>query len=82
MNKTQIQKYLKFLKVKEKFKVENLRCEICGSNKKKIFQKKTNWNNNNFGILPVVCCLNCGFLYQNPRFEKKFYTKFYKEYYI
>ena len=81
MNKTQIQKYLKFLKVKEKFKVENLRCEICGSNKKKIFQKKTNWNNNNFGILPVVCCLNCGFLYQNPRFEKKFYTKFYKEFY-
>ena len=81
MNKKEIKKYFSYLDINEKFKSKKIRCEICNSKKNKIIQKKISWNNNKFGVLPVCCCLNCGFLFQNPRFEKKFYEKFYSEYY-
>jgi len=81
MNLKDVQKYLTFLKVKKKFKTKDINCCVCGSKKKKIFIKKINWNNNSFGNLPVVCCLNCGHLYQNPIFEKNFYQQFYSDFY-
>ncbi len=81
MNKKNIKKYLNYLGIKKNYKYKKIKCEICGSHKNKIIQEKISWNNNKFGILPVCCCLNCGFLFQNPRFEKIFYEKFYSEYY-
>ncbi len=81
MNKKEINKYFSYLGIKKKFKSKKIKCEVCGSRKNKIIQKKISWNNNKFGTLPVCCCLNCGFLFQNPRFEKLFYEKFYSEFY-
>ena len=81
MNKDEIRKYLSYLGVKEKFISKKIKCEICSSKENKVIQKKISWNNNKFGVLPVCCCLNCGFLFQNPRFESKFYEKFYSEFY-
>ena len=49
--------------------------------KNKTCSKKISWNNNRFGVLPVHCCSNCGFLFQNPRFSKKFYMEYYKNSY-
>ena len=81
MNKKDIKKYFSFLGIKKKYKSKKINCEICGSKDSKIIKKKISWNNNKFGILPVCGCLNCGFVFQNPRFEKDFYEKFYSEYY-
>ena len=47
-------------------------CEICGSSKTLLIQERISWNNNMFGVLPVHCCSDCGFLFQNPRFSKNF----------
>ncbi len=81
MNKSQIQKYLNFLKVKKFYPMKLKNCEICGSSKTILIQEKISWNNNMFGVLPVHCCSNCGFLFQNPRFSKKFYMEYYKNSY-
>ena len=77
MNKEKIKKnYFKYLNVKKNYKFKDIKCEICSSKNSKILQKKISWNNNKFGILPVCCCLNCGFVFQNPRFEEKFYKDY------
>ena len=81
MNKKEIKKYLKFLKIKNYYSMKLKNCEICGSKKTKLVQKKISWNNNKFGVLPVHCCTLCGFLFQNPRFSKKFYMEYYKKAY-
>jgi len=81
MNKTQINKYLKYLKFKNFERPLLKACEICGSKKSKLLRKKISWNNNKYGILPVHCCLGCGFVFQNPRFSKKFYAEYYKKTY-
>jgi 2-polyprenyl-3-methyl-5-hydroxy-6-metoxy-1,4-benzoquinol methylase len=81
MNKSEISKYLKFLKIKTKYIPKLRKCEICNSKNTKILQKKISWNNNKFGVLPVHCCLKCGFVFQNPRFSKKFYLEYYQNLY-
>jgi 2-polyprenyl-3-methyl-5-hydroxy-6-metoxy-1,4-benzoquinol methylase len=81
MNKNQIKKYLNFLKIKEFYPMKYKKCEICGSFKTKLIKKKISWNNNKFGVLPIHCCSSCGFLFQNPRFSKKFYMEYYKNSY-
>lgn len=81
MNLKNIKAYLKYLKFKEFEKPKLKSCEICNSKKTKLLRKKISWNNNKFGILPVHCCLNCGFVFQNPRFSKKFYFNYYKKTY-
>ena len=70
MNKKDVKKYLTFLGIKKNYKPKKIHCEICGSNTSKIIQKKILWKKNVFGVLPVCCCTKCGFLFQNPRFEK------------
>lgn len=81
MKKSEIQKYIKYLKF-DKFERPKLKeCEICSSKKTKLLKKKISWNNGIFGVLPVHCCLNCGFVFQNPRFSKKFYFNYYKKTY-
>ena len=81
MNNSDIKKYLKYLNFDEFYKPKYKRCEICNSNKTKLLRKKISWNNNKFGILPVHCCLNCGFVFQNPRFDKQFYKNYYEKAY-
>lgn len=81
MNNKEIKKYLKYLKFKNFFKPTYRKCEICNSKKTKLLRKKISWNNNKYGILPVHCCTNCGFIFQNPRFSKQFYFDYYKKTY-
>lgn len=81
MNNSDIKKYLKYLKFKKFYKPSLKNCEICGSSKTKLIQKKISWNNGKFGVLPVHCCENCGFIFQNPRFSKDFYFNYYKKTY-
>ena len=81
MNNKEIKKYLKYLKFKKFFKPTYRKCEICNSKKTKLLRKKISWNNNKYGILPVHCCTNCGFIFQNPRFSKQFYFDYYKKTY-
>lgn len=78
MNKSQIKKYLSFLKIKGNYLAKFKKCEICNNRKTKEIAKKISWGKNTSGILPVHCCLNCGFLFQNPRFSKSFYREFYR----
>ena len=81
MNNSDIKKYLKYLNFDKFYKPKYKRCEICNSNKTKLLRKKISWNNNKFGILPVHCCLNCGFVFQNPRFDTQFYKNYYEKAY-
>ena len=78
MNKSQIRKYLDFLNMKDMEKMSLKKCEICENKKSYLVRKKISWNNNKYGILPVHCCSNCGFVFQNPRFSKNFYFKYYQ----
>jgi hypothetical protein len=77
MKKIEIKKYLRFLGINTIEKMTFKSCEICGKRNSKLVREKISWNNNKYGILPVHCCLNCGFLYQNPRFNKNFYSRYY-----
>ncbi len=81
MNNNEIKKYLNFLKFDKFYKPKLRSCEICGSKKTKLLRKKISWNNNKFGVLPIHCCCNCGFLFQNPRFDREFYFNYYKKTY-
>ena len=81
MKKSDIRAYLKYVKLSYKYKPKYQKCEICNSKQTKVIQKKISWNNKKFGILPVHCCLNCGFVFQNPRFSKKFYSEYYNNRY-
>jgi hypothetical protein len=40
MNKKEINKYFSYLGIKRKFKSKKIKCEVCGSKKNKIVQKK------------------------------------------
>ena len=81
MNSKEVKRYLKYLKFKKFYKPEIKPCELCGSKKTKLLRRKISWNNNKFGVLPVHCCTNCGFVFQNPRFSKDFYFNYYKKTY-
>ncbi len=81
MNNKEIKKYLKYLKFKKFYKPSLKPCELCGSKDTKLLRRKISWNNNKFGVLPVHCCNNCGFVFQNPRFNKEFYFNYYKKTY-
>ena len=77
MKKIEIKKYLNFLGMDGIEKMDFKSCEICENKNTKLIKSKISWNNNRYGILPVHCCLNCGFIFQNPRFNKNFYSKYY-----
>ena len=81
MNIKEVKKYLNYLKFKKFYKPKIKPCELCGSKNTKLLRRKISWNNNKFGILPVHCCTNCGFVFQNPRFNKEFYFNYYKKTY-
>ena len=78
MKNLEVKKYLRFLKFSKFYKPQLKKCEICDSKKTKLLRKKISWNNNKFGVLPIHCCTNCGFVFQNPRFNKEFYDNYYK----
>ena len=77
MKKSDVRTYLKYVGLGYKYKPKYKKCEICNSKRTRVLKKRISWSNNKFGVLPVHCCLNCGFVFQNPRFSKKFYSEYY-----
>ena len=74
---TKIKKFIDKLNVKLKnndFELVYRNCINCKNNTEKIL-----FNNDRYGInLKVVMCQNCGFVYLNPRIDKKSLTKLYE----
>ena len=64
MKKIEIKKYLNFLGMDGIEKMDFKSCEICENKNTKLIKSKISWNNNRYGILPVHCCLNCGFIFR------------------
>jgi hypothetical protein len=56
-------------------------CEICGSEAFSPICDYVNVGQEQLAKLPVVCCNTCGFVMQNPRFNKYFYDNYYNKYY-
>ena len=49
-----------------------IKCEICSHNNNTIIRENVSLGNDVYAKLPVVSCNNCGFIFQNPRFNEKF----------
>lgn len=82
MNKIEIKKaFFKSLAIRNKYSLKEINCDICGYNKKKDILKKISLFKNKLINFPYSMCLNCGYLFQRYKFEKKFYKNFYLKYY-
>lgn len=64
-----------------RYSSELIECEVCGSKEYEIVREVISISKGNYGRLPVVCCKRCGFLFQNPRLNEKFYEDYYKNNY-
>jgi len=73
--------YLDNVGITEGISSSDVVCEICGNESYKTMVDEVEINPNVFGKLPVVGCTNCHYIYQNPRFNKKFYEDYYDKYY-
>ncbi len=73
--------YIKHLEIKGDYSSEHISCEICGHNDYTLVRETINLGKGVFGKLPVVSCNRCGFVFQNPRFNKEFYDDYYSSHY-
>lgn len=73
--------YLNFLGSNRSYSRKLISCEVCSSNEFTLIREYTDSGLNNLAPLPVKACNKCGFIMQNPRFEKKFYDDYYSELY-
>ncbi|MBF0215774.1 MAG: methyltransferase domain-containing protein [Candidatus Omnitrophica bacterium] len=76
-----LSEYLEHLGMKGKYTAENIPCEICGSKDLVTVREIISIGKDAFGKLPVVSCKRCGYLFQGPRFNKKFYDDYYSLFY-
>ena len=82
MNLEQISSdYLFRLGVSEHFDYRFIPCELCESEKFEILRTEIGFGQGRYGNLPIQVCCECGYIMQNPRFEKNFYRDFYRKYY-
>lgn len=56
-------------------------CEICSSNNFSKLINNVKIDKNKFFDLPVMLCNRCGFIMQNPKFEKRFYDWYFHNHY-
>lgn len=56
-------------------------CEICGGDDFATVVEVVDIGKGAFGRLPIRCCTRCGFMMQNPRFNRHFYSTYYNTYY-
>lgn len=73
--------YLQSVGIVDNIVAADLACEVCGSSDHETVVEEVETGNDRFGKLPVAGCSNCGFVYQNPRFNKEFYDTYYDKYY-
>jgi 2-polyprenyl-3-methyl-5-hydroxy-6-metoxy-1,4-benzoquinol methylase len=72
-----IKEYLVKIGMKGNYTSTYIKCEICSTEENTIIQEQVSLGNNEYTKLPVVSCNNCGYLFQNPRFNEDFYDDFY-----
>jgi SAM-dependent methyltransferase len=73
--------YMKHIEMDGDYISEYIPCEICGDDSSTIVREVISIGKGAFGKLPVVTCNTCGFLFQNPRFNKEFYEDYYARHY-
>ncbi|NRR30615.1 class I SAM-dependent methyltransferase [Oxalobacteraceae bacterium] len=73
--------YLRGVGIVDRVSAATLPCEVCGGAEHAVLVDTVEVGNARFGRLPVVGCANCGYLYQNPRFNQEFYERYYDKYY-
>jgi SAM-dependent methyltransferase len=73
--------YLDHIGMGYEYRSEFISCEICGEQEYTVIRETIDIGKGVYGKFPVVACNTCGLLYQNPRFEKKFYDDYYSKYY-
>lgn len=76
-----LKEYLQAVGIVEGVDVVPVNCEVCGCAEHETIISVVEISTDKFGKLPVVACTHCGFLYQNPRFNKEFYDAYYDKYY-
>jgi len=68
--------------LREIYHTKEIPCEICGSYHLDIIQYRGRIREAGvYGHVPISVCKNCGFTFQNPRFEDSFYADYYKKIY-
>ena len=76
-----LKEYMKHIDMEGDYTSEYIPCEICGDESNTVVRDVISIGRGAFGKLPVVTCNTCGFLYQNPRFNKEFYEDYYARHY-
>lgn len=76
------QDYLKHVGVDiHDYSYEMLSCEVCSHDSFTVIRKEISLGKGTYGSLPIQGCNSCGYLMQNPRFDRDFYQAFYRDYY-
>jgi SAM-dependent methyltransferase len=78
---THLQEYLRAVDIVDGVCAESIHCEVCGAAESQVMVTEVDIGLERCARLPVVACTTCGYLYQNPRFNKKFYDTYYDKYY-
>ncbi|MBN1817465.1 MAG: class I SAM-dependent methyltransferase [Sedimentisphaerales bacterium] len=76
-----IREYLAHLGMEDRYRIQTIPCEICGFEECTIIREIIDLGKDGFGRLPVAACNRCGYLFQNPRFERRFYDDYYSRHY-
>ena len=76
-----LEKYFELLGCDKNYTQKHIPCEICYSYSFTTICRYTDTGNNILAPVPVKACNSCGFLMQNPRFDKEFYIRYYEEFY-
>jgi 2-polyprenyl-3-methyl-5-hydroxy-6-metoxy-1,4-benzoquinol methylase len=56
-------------------------CDVCGATAFRTLVSEVDIGSGRFWPLPIMQCSRCGFVMQNPRFERRFYEEYYNKYY-
>lgn len=73
--------YLASVGITEGVSAQPVDCEVCGHAEPVALVDQVEIGPDRFSKLPVVACPACGFVFQNPRFNRHFYDTYYEKYY-
>jgi SAM-dependent methyltransferase len=73
--------YLESVGIVEGISAHSVDCEVCGHHEHELLVEKVETGPDRFARLPIVACTQCGYIFQNPRFNKAFYDAYYDKYY-
>ncbi|MBP0607664.1 MULTISPECIES: class I SAM-dependent methyltransferase [Burkholderia] len=78
---TDLDAYLRAVGMSDGIGAHHVACEICGGDACDVVVDEVETVDGRYHRLPVVVCRRCGFLYQNPRFDRSFYQRYYEQHY-